>query len=301
MPCYKPKQVGYKVLPTGKKELSWSPFDRSCTHTLDLPCNRCIGCRLKHSREWGIRCMHESKMHEENSFLTLTFSPEGLAAACPNGSVSKEHIRRFMKDLRNKLRFLRPGLEVKYYGCGEYGDQFGRPHYHICLFGYDFPDKRYFGKSFKGFSRYISKSLDDIWSYGNCSIGDLCLETASYTARYCLKKISGAMSKAHYGERHPEFSAVSKHPGIGYSWYQKWFDVDVVPHNCCIVNGQPCYIPKYYLDLWKDRDPAAYEAAKIERMLKAQEISLRPGPSLESKERCVQLRLNKEVRLLEAL
>ena len=41
----------------------------------NLPCGQCWGCRLQHSREWAVRCMHEAQMHEHNSFITLTINP----------------------------------------------------------------------------------------------------------------------------------------------------------------------------------------------------------------------------------
>jgi len=35
---------------------------------VELPCGRCIGCRLEKSRQWAIRCMHEAAEHEPSEY-----------------------------------------------------------------------------------------------------------------------------------------------------------------------------------------------------------------------------------------
>ena len=41
-----------------------------------VPCGSCMSCRLEKSRQWGVRCMHEAKLYENNCFVTLTFDDE---------------------------------------------------------------------------------------------------------------------------------------------------------------------------------------------------------------------------------
>ena len=43
-----------------------------------------------------------------------------------------------MKRLRKKY-----GSKIRFFQCGEYGELYGRPHYHACLLNFDFPDKEY--------------------------------------------------------------------------------------------------------------------------------------------------------------
>ena len=38
-----------------------------------VPCGTCIGCRLDQAKEWSQRMYHESKLHKENWFFTLTY------------------------------------------------------------------------------------------------------------------------------------------------------------------------------------------------------------------------------------
>ena len=76
MPCYEPLKASLVVDANGKRSLS---FDKNSQGKgLSLPCGRCIGCRLERARQWAVRIMHESKMHDTNCFLTLTYSRQSF-------------------------------------------------------------------------------------------------------------------------------------------------------------------------------------------------------------------------------
>ncbi|MEO5355656.1 MAG: hypothetical protein H7835_21005, partial [Magnetococcus sp. XQGC-1] len=88
---------------------------------------QCVGCRLERSRQWAIRVMHEASQHEHNCFITLTYNDDNLPA---NGSLNYRHFQNFMKRLRKYY----VEFTVRFYMCGEYGENFARPHYHACIF-----------------------------------------------------------------------------------------------------------------------------------------------------------------------
>ena len=80
MPCYKPVKAFYgSLLPSGKREIVFSSGQAQSCLDLKLPCNSCLGCYLGRARQWAMRCVDEASLYEENSFVTLTFSPEVLA------------------------------------------------------------------------------------------------------------------------------------------------------------------------------------------------------------------------------
>ena len=108
-------------------------FDRreSSGVEIELPCGQCVGCRLEYSRQWAMRCMHEASLWPENSYLTLTYGDGHLPV---NGSLRKADFQKFMKRLRKK----NPGKRIRYYQCGEYGEELKRPHYHALLFNHAF-------------------------------------------------------------------------------------------------------------------------------------------------------------------
>jgi hypothetical protein len=158
--------------------------------------------------------------------------------------------------------------------CGEYGDTTFRPHFHACIFGYDFPDKKPFKRSGSGSTLYRSDLLEDLWPYGQSLIGDVTFESAAYVARYVMKKVTGFNAKSHYervdddtGEVFsmvPEFTKMSLKPGIGAGWFDKYHD-DVYPHDYVVVRGLETKPPKFYDRLLERTDPEAWEALQFER------------------------------------
>lgn len=166
MMCYKPIDGWYsrEVNPSGKRSIV---FDRNQAydtgHQLQVPCGKCIGCRLERSRQWAIRCMHEASLYEDNCFITLTYNDDHLPS---NGSLDKTHFQKFLKRLRKSIY----PQKLRYYHCGEYGDEGGRPHYHAIIFGWSPSDKVLISTEDKqGITchRYLSESLTQIWGKRN--------------------------------------------------------------------------------------------------------------------------------------
>ena len=155
-----------------------------------LPCGQCIGCRLQRSREWAARCVFEASRHEHNSFITLTYAPECLPE---DGSLHYEHFQKFIKRLRKRLWRYEDDLKVRFFMCGEYGEQFSRPHYHAIIFGYDFPDKVFWSRN-NGYPLYRSRMLEELWPFGYCTVGDVTFESAAYVARYTGTRLAPAQA-----------------------------------------------------------------------------------------------------------
>jgi hypothetical protein len=208
--------------------------------------------------------MHESKMHDDNCFITLTYDsaklPERPFDALPaDVSLHYPDFQLFMKRLRKFFK----GRFIRFYMAGEYGENFGRPHFHACLFGVNFPDRDFFSRTGSGSVIYRSKILESLWPYGFSSVGDFDFKSAAYVARYVMKKITGDAADQHYetvhpvtGEvlwRTPEFNKMSLKPGIGGSWFDK-YETDVFPHDHVIVNGNPVGVPRYYQKLYERSD-----------------------------------------------
>src|SRR6185295_14361242 len=193
--------------PVGKSGKASVVFDKRkaiSIKELELPCGQCIGCRLERSRQWAVRCVHEAQLHSENCVVTLTYANDFLPS---DESVHVEHFQNFMKYLRKAIY----PRKVRFFHCGEYGKESvdadtgeyfpARPHYHACLFGYDFEDKVEVGKSKTGTPLYTSKFLEKLWTKGISKIGVLDFESAAYVARYITKKVTGDGASEHYGDR----------------------------------------------------------------------------------------------------
>lgn len=238
-----------------------------------VPCGNCLGCDLERSRQWAVRCMHEASLHEENAFVTLTYDDEHLPMA---GSLDERAFPLFMKRLRKHIS----PRKVRYFYCGEYGEQMSRPHYHCILFGWWPSDSVHCG--FRGDHRvYRSASLAKLWDAGFHEIGSVSFDSAAYVARYVTKKIRGVAAESHYaavdgetGEvfwRVPEFAQMSRRPGIGAGWFGK-FEDELEPDGTVVVEGQEVPMPRYYRKLMKDVSPEA--AARLERMAAIRQFRL---------------------------
>lgn len=270
MACYFPIAAYRKaeVNPSGKRSFQFKPQGSLNGRPEYLPCTKCIGCKLEKSRVWAIRCVHESKMHHENSFLTLTYDRDHLPAS---GSLYLEHLQLFMKKLRIYV-FRKHGVLIKHYSCGEYGDLNKRPHYHCIIFGYDLPDKLLYSTSSRGDKIYTSAILDRLWGMGSTKIGEVNFETAAYVARYCLKKVDGAKrDSGHYvvydmnGElydRLPEFAVMStRGGGIAASYYEK-YGSEVRAHDNLVVAAKVVPSIRFYDKFFETLDPDEYKRVK---------------------------------------
>ncbi|WNK12595.1 MAG: replication initiator protein [Microvirus sp.] len=279
MPCFRPLK-GYRaksVNPNGKRSIVFSPLKAYSVLPEDmetLPCGQCIYCRLEHSRNAAIRCSHEASLYESNCFLTLTYSPKHLPAF---GSLDYDAPVKFMKDLRKVY-----GPGIRSYGCAEYGSEFTRPHYHLCIFNHDFSDKVLWSNRDDN-PLYTSKALSDLWPLGHSTIGDLTFESAAYVARYVTKKITGRRAESHYethdpktGEiftRPPERSiCVSRMPGIGREWLEK--NARYILNNDFIISrGKRVRPPKYYDRLLEKLYPNEFAIIKAARREQGEVLS----------------------------
>ena len=267
MPCYHP-QPAVRMSDGSVRFVSRSK--RGVVGDVTLPCGQCIGCRLERSRQWATRCLHESSLYQDNSFITLTYDDENLPRG---GTLVYDDFQRFMK----RLRFRFSNQTIRFYMGGEYGETTNRPHYHACLFGLRFPDLRLLKVTRSGFRLYTSQILESLWPYGLCSIGDVSFQSAAYIARYCVQKVTGDLAEAHYrvvledGEiidRVPEFNHMSLKPGIGAGWLEK-YQTDVFPRDYVIVNGVKTKPPKYYDRLFEKENPGEFSEMLARRELDA--------------------------------
>lgn len=257
MSCYSPLRAWEgPVKEKGKINIVWRR-DQSWRGTeVVLPCGKCVGCRESWSRQWALRCVHEAQLHEENSFLTLTYDEEHMPK---NGSLDKKHISDFMKRLRKKIN-----LKVKYFYSGEYGPKYDRPHYHLLLFGYDFKDKMFLKENKHGDKLYSSPELEKLWFQGFNVVGNVDFGSAGYVAQYALKKIKSAEDIKNCGDKLPEFVCMSRRPGLGTNWINK-FQSDVYPDDFIVEDGYKYKSPRFYDNCLDKVDPELLNEIKERR------------------------------------
>lgn len=135
-------------------------------------------------------------------------------------------------DLTNYFKRLRKslGFEVKYYSCGEYGDQFNRPHYHFIMFS----------------NVRIQPQIESAWHFGIVDVKPVTDSRISYVTKYIMK----------YGLESPpsEFSVPCfqrNSNGLGKMGFLKdlKFD-DEAKDSVQLNNGSRLPTPRYYRKLF---------------------------------------------------
>jgi hypothetical protein len=216
----------------------------------------------------------------------------------------------FIKRLRKKHKGVKAVVmpngttesPIRYYMAGEYGSKSLRAHYHIILFNFEFIDKQPdehtpVGKL--GHEIWQSPTLTKLWGKGKANFGSVTPESCNYVARYAMKKVTSTMDPDYYKryrvvetidpetgellfeneeyEVHPEFSAMTTQPGIGYFFYQK-YQADIINndlYNLRALPGNPlaAVTPRYYHKQLAKKDDELHDqvkAALTDRALKAE-------------------------------
>jgi len=180
---------------------------------------------------WTIRMLHEKESWDKACFVTLTYDQENL----PGRGLKKSDLQKFFKRLRKKIP------DIKYFACGEYGEQTERPHYHAIIFG--------LAKHEADFM------LRQVWGKGNVENGHAEEDSIRYVAGYIDKKwMAGDQKHTEYMGKPPPFQTQSQ--GIGKEWWLKHYHEFL--DDGLKFRGRPQAIPRYYIELLKTVDPVAH-------------------------------------------
>lgn len=224
---------------------------------IEIPCGQCVACRLQYSRQWADRCMMELEDHDSAWFLTLTYEvpPESWYGDDITGeahcayTLKKKDLQDFWKRLRDHF----PDDKIRYFACGEYGDNTLRPHYHAIVYGLHLNDLCYYKRSNLSDIYFNSDELNKVWKHGYVVIGKVSWKSCAYVARYVMKKAKGATAdKWKKFNCEPEFVCMSRKPGIGRSYYEKNKDklYDYLSIYLSTENGSvQCKVPRYFNQL----------------------------------------------------
>lgn len=284
-PCGKSDKRPYRITPYKVKGINargdyvytddYSGDETVTRQFIEIPCGHCAGCRADQAKEWSDRLIMESKYCDPDSmyFITLTYDEEHLkrvgyvdkfgevidALKSNRGTLDKRDIQLFIK----RLRAQRPDDRLRYYICGEYGPQTDRPHCHGIIYGLHLRDWKLVesGKSETGNTYYTCGELERIWGNGFVSIEPANEFTCKYVAQYVTKKIGAKPAQARLERGQvPEFSLMSRRPGIGRQYFEdkgdEMFDKEKI--FLATLNGSveikpPRYFKKLYKNVHEDR------------------------------------------------
>lgn len=252
---------GKDVGPSGKRRLVFNRQAAFSPVRVPVRCGQCMGCRLQDARFWAVRCMHEFRCTNAAEFLTLTYDDKHLPE---DGTLVRRDPQLFLKRLRKEF-----GNGIRFFGCGEYGERSARPHYHLLLFNYVSRDRRYYGLSPKSREKlYTSEAIRKLWPFGNNIIGDVDYDSCCYVAGYTTGKITGSLADDHYMGRLPEFAMMSRRPGIGSDWFDK-YGRHAYQFDSVIFKNAEMKPPRYYDLKMEAIDADMMAAIKKQRRLAA--------------------------------
>lgn len=257
MPCFHPLNAWRTH--QGRTQLGKELPDSA---PLQLPCGTCLGCRTTRAQHWALRCRLESLDHETSCVATLTYDNDALPP-----TLIKEHLQLWMKRLRKANKGT-----IRYFATGEYGERYGRPHYHVILFGLD----------------KESRTIPNAWQQGITYTDHASPQAISYIAGYIQKKIGTRWSTRETinkttGELwQPPFQLMSRRPGLGSNakrHYQSWA-------LYAMNNGSKLSVPRYYKGTYQEQaTPNEKEETEYEKYKHALTRNTLSQHQLETKER----------------
>ena len=199
-----------------------------------VPCGKCVLCKKRRSTDLAFRAMCESAYSKTTPlFITLTYKE------APDYGVCKLHLQKFFKRLRSALDYEGIKHEIRYFAVGEYGTNYGRPHYHALL--WNFP----YMQNWKVLCDFIRKQ----WNYGFIYVEPLKKGGTNYVLKYLRKE------QTNVNGRNPTFYLASrKNGGLGSRWCLQHADFfrrnpDVL--TCSVTDPytkttMTCAIPSYF-------------------------------------------------------
>lgn len=296
-----------------------------------IPCGKCIGCRLDYSRNWANRGYLESLLWEQNWFVTLTYddkylpyqdewtTTEGITYTDQDleelewkGTLEPNDFTQFMKNLRQIMKREYGVDGIRFIGCGEYGTEERRPHYHLILFNFNIPVDQLYEPHLKdGDYSYKCKLIERAWSerkgkacecMGICDVTPATWNTIAYVARYITKKINGKESEDFYAMQGElkEFFRCST--GIGKGYYDLHKE-DIYKYDQILIKNKKgshwVKPPKYFDDLYEQEEPEKMKQIKQNRK-KLQLQQLINKSKLTSLTRWEQLQLEQDLKEKDA-
>lgn len=310
-----------KVISSEEYE-KWAKNNNDYVKIQEIPCGKCIGCRLDYSKTWATRAMLEASQWEENYFITLTYDdkhkPYNWKMADKEtgqiwvddgswkGTLNPEDWKKFMYRLRTEYARKYNHRGIRFMAAGEYGENTKRPHMHAIMFNMPIPaeELKVYKQTYTKDFLYTWEWLTNIWGKGNVIIAEVTWNTCAYVARYMCKKQKGPGSSEYYAKNGqiPEFMRMSNRPGIARKYYEE-HKKEIYNQDELIVTGRNGKVksikpPKYFDNLFSKENPEILEeikerrseACKHSEKLKGKQTTLKKARRLETEERSIQRR-----------
>ena len=158
-------------------------------------------------------------------------------------SLKRKDLTDFIKRLRSRIDYYykKHNLksvdlcrkDFKYFACGEYGDCFKRPHYHVVFFGLDY--------------NFCKDIFEECWQNGIIDSLPVKAGCFEYVTKYLTKQVKGSQAKEIFDDNYLERPFSCHSLGLGKGIILDNFDF-IRSHNLCYLtdNNKLRPIPHYY-------------------------------------------------------
>lgn len=246
---------------------------------IEVPCGWCLNCRLDRQNWLTDAMTYEQKKYDYIcSFVTFTYDDiyiQDLSNVNDddfyfyNGeiipyyserelvySLRRKDARDFLKRLRSKINYLYETHNIKnvdlcrkdfkFCCSGEYGDSFGRPHYHFVFFGLDW--------------QFCRELFESCWKKGLIDSKPVTPGCFQYVTKYLTKQAHGDQAKQLYDDKYIERPFFTHSLGLGKGIILDQYDF-IKKHNLSYLtdNNSLRPIPIYYRNhFYKSRPKVSY-------------------------------------------
>lgn len=201
-----------------------------------VPCNHCIQCRITKISQIEFLCnkelLYQYSLGRGASFVTLTYDDNHIPInSLGYNTLVKSDVQKFLKRFRRSLDYHNQLSPFKVLYSGEYGDSFGRCHYHLAFLGVDDSQCRYW--------------IPRIWSYGLSDIGVLTSGGLRYIVKYLSKSDNNSSIRSYYDSIGIELPFIQKSVKMGRFWIDNNLENIVDSKFLFVRHGKLTPFPKY--------------------------------------------------------
>ncbi|QCS36112.1 replication initiator protein [Capybara microvirus Cap1_SP_128] len=197
----------------------------------EVPCGKCVNCKRSKSYAQFLRLKMEQYSYKSSDICFMTFTYD-------NYHLPKDRLHNyrdfqlFMKRFRKHF----PADDIRYYCVGEYGERYGRPHYHVILFGVDlFSIADYHDVNENGNILYYSNVIDKLWNNGLVNFSEVNDNVFGYVSQYGVKSLTS--------EDKPLVRS-SRRGGLGYRFLDDNKD-QIIKNGYILLDGKKYNCDKY--------------------------------------------------------
>lgn len=215
-----------------------------------VPCGHCLNCMI--SKQSALEFLAKKELYDVYrtgrgaSFITLTYDDEHIPRNDDNLVTLRKHdVQCWLKNVRRQMEYHNKKIPFKYIMCGEYGDDFGRPHYHIVFLG--LTDAQVVDYSRK------------LWKNGLCDIGVLGQGGLRYICKYMTKQNPSKDVKDMRKALNVENPFICHSFGLGKKWIQENCEKIADNDFQFEINGKTQFFPKYVCQYVSSRTGKSYK------------------------------------------